>query len=319
MATQGYEYDDPLFLWSILFHTPVQPHIIQFIIQIFNYFSITNHYLIFKFAPLAADDLVKLDLAVHVDGYIAAVAHTVVVGNTENITGVKADLVKAAYDAAELAARLIKPGSTNKQVTAEMKKVADAYGVKCIAGVEMYQMKRYVIDGNKKVALREEPETKVDACTFEQYEAYAIDVEMTTGEGRPVEKDARTTVYKRIVGNKHNLKVKASRVFFNEVNSRYPTLPFTLRCMADEKNARMGISECVTKQLLQPYPVYYEKQNDLVAQFKFTILLMGGGTSKITGLPVSPQFVSDKVLPDDIKEILESEMKKKKSRGGKKK
>jgi curved DNA binding protein len=214
---------------------------------------------------------------------------------------------------------MINPGNTNKQVTLAMKKVADAYGVKCIAGVEMYQMKRYVIDGNKKVGLREEPDLKVDACTFEQYEAYAVDVEMTTGEGRPVEKDARTTVFKRVVGTKQNLKVKASRMLFNEVNSRYPTLPFTLRCMADEKNARMGISECVTKQLLQPYPVYYEKQNDLVAQFKFTILLMGGGTSKITGLPVSPQFVSDKVLPDDIKEILESEMKKKKSRGGKKK
>lgn len=200
-----------------------------------------------------------------------------------------------------------------------MKKVADAYGVKCIAGVEMYQMKRYVIDGNKKVALREEPDTKVDSCNFEQYEAYAIDVEMTTGEGKPVEKEARTTVYKRIVGNKHNLKVKASRVLFNEVNSRYPTLPFTLRCMSDEKSARMGITECVNGGLLQPYPVYYEKQNDLVAQFKFTILLLASGTSKITGAPLSPQFVSDKVLPDEIKEKINTELMKKKSRGGKKK
>ena len=262
--------------------------------------------------------MVKIDLAVHVDGYIAAVAHTVIVGTSENITGPKADLVRAAYDAAEVASKMIKPGNSNKDVTVAMKKVADAYGVKCIAGVEMYQMKRYVIDGNKKVLLRDEPELKVDACTFEQYEAYAVDVEMSTGEGKVGEKDARTTVFKRIVGNKHNLKVKAARMFFNEVNNRFPTLPFTLRCFNDEKVARMGVTEC-RNSLLQSYPVFCEKQNELVAHFKFTILLMKNGTAKITGLPCPPQFVSDKVLPDDIKEILNSELMKKKTRGGKKK
>lgn len=39
----------------------------------------------------------------------------------------------------------------------------------------MHQMKRHVIDGNKMILLREDDkEQKVEKCTFEQYEVYAI-------------------------------------------------------------------------------------------------------------------------------------------------
>lgn len=50
--------------------------------------------------------------------------------------------MNAAYAAAEIAARLIKVGNTNKQVTAAMAKVAEAYGVKPVMGTMMHQMKR---------------------------------------------------------------------------------------------------------------------------------------------------------------------------------
>lgn len=35
--------------------------------------------------------------------------------------------------------------------------------------------------------LREEGESKVEECTFEANEVYAVDVAMTTGEGKPRE------------------------------------------------------------------------------------------------------------------------------------
>ena len=42
----------------------------------------------------------------------------------------------------KVAARLIKPGNTNAMVTAAVKKVAEAYGVKPMGGTLMHQMKR---------------------------------------------------------------------------------------------------------------------------------------------------------------------------------
>jgi len=47
---------------------------------------------------LAAGDLVKIDLGVHIDGFIAQVAHTIVCGQKE-ADGKKADVVLAAHNA----------------------------------------------------------------------------------------------------------------------------------------------------------------------------------------------------------------------------
>lgn len=51
------------------------------------------------------------DLGTHIDGYIAVVAHTIIVGATpdKKITGRKADVFLAAYNASQAALRLLKP------------------------------------------------------------------------------------------------------------------------------------------------------------------------------------------------------------------
>ena len=58
----------------------------------------------------------------------------------------------------------------------------------------------------------------------------------------------------------------------------------------------MGIRECVEHGLLNAYPVLYERTNDMIVHIKFTILLLPGGTIKITGLPMPEGLVTDKVL-----------------------
>ncbi len=58
-------------------------------------------------------DMVKLDLGAHIDGFIAVVAHTLVVGASKDnkVTGKKADCLMAAHLASEAALRLVKPGN----------------------------------------------------------------------------------------------------------------------------------------------------------------------------------------------------------------
>ena len=45
---------------------------------------------------LQSGDVVKIDLGVHIDGFVGLVAHTVIVGEKES-KGKKADVVLAAY------------------------------------------------------------------------------------------------------------------------------------------------------------------------------------------------------------------------------
>lgn len=60
-------------------------------------------------------DLVKIQLGAHVDGFVGLVAHTMIVQSDAKatVTGKKADVVLAAYKAAQTAVRLFRPGNFN--------------------------------------------------------------------------------------------------------------------------------------------------------------------------------------------------------------
>ena len=62
------------------------------------------------------------DLGAHVDGYVALVATTVVVGEAE-VTGKKADAIQAAKVASDAIIRLLQPGKKNSELTPLIEKV----------------------------------------------------------------------------------------------------------------------------------------------------------------------------------------------------
>ena len=201
-----------------------------------------------------------MDLGCHIDGYIAVAAHTCVVKATPDDPEPPKDdelskCAVAAYNAMLVAAAAITAGKKNTDVTKAVDLVAKAYGVTPISSVRMHQMKRYVLDGVKEVALKEplpeDPEEeKVPDCTFEQAEVYAVDVAMSTGDGKARPGTLRTTVFKRNVEQQYQLKTKASRQVLSEVDKRFPTLPFTMRHLNDVRSAKLGMGECVNHGLL---------------------------------------------------------------------
>lgn len=274
--------------------------------------------------PLKAGDIVKIDLGCHIDGYIAVAAHTCVVPESADApptlgleeTG---NVAVAAYNAMLVAAATITAGAKNTDVTKAVERVAKAYGVVPISSVRMHQMKRYVLDGVKEVALKApnpdeiETEEKLAECTFEQNEVYAVDVAMSTGDGHARPGDLRTTVYKRNVEQQYSLKMQASRALLAEVDKNFPTLPFTLRHLKDVRKAKLGLQECVAHGLLTPYPSLHD-HSGTVAHFKCTVLLLPSGSVKVTGLDLPPYFTTSKVADDEtakvLKEIEEDAAKK---------
>merc|ERR1712060_987445 len=165
-------------------------------------------------------------------------------------------------------------------------KVASEFNCKPMQGVLSHQMKKHVIDGSRVIISTDTSEEKVDEFEFEMNEVYCIDIVMSTGEGKGKETELRNTVYKRAVETSYILKTQKARQFFSEVNKRFPALPFTLRAIEDEQVARIGVSEAKRHELLEESPVLTEKRETFVAQFKSTVLLLPGGTKKITGLPL---------------------------------
>ncbi|KAA8591064.1 hypothetical protein FQN60_002007 [Etheostoma spectabile] len=253
-------------------------------------------------------DMVKIDLGVHVDGFISNVAHSFVVGVTKDnpLTGRKADVIVAAHLCAEAALRLVKPGNQNTQVTEAWNKIAKSFKCSPIEGMLSHQLKQHVIDGEKTIIQNPTDQQKKDhdKAEFEVHEVYAVDVLISTGEGKAKDGGQRTTVYKRDPNKVYGLKMKTSRTFFSEMERRFDTMPFTLRAFEDEGKARMGVVECET-----------------VAQFKFTVLLMANGPLRITNSLFEPElYKSEHEVEDaELKALLQSSASRKTQKKKKKK
>jgi len=262
--------------------------------------------------------VVKVELACHIDGFITGAGHTLIVAG-EAVDDRRADVIMAAWNAAEAALRLVQVGNTSSQVTEAFGKIAADFNCKPVQGVLSHQVKKHVIDGSRAINAAPAEGEKVEEFEFEMNEVYCLDVVMSTGEGKPKESDFKSTVFKRAVEKSYNLKTQKARQFISEVNRRFPALPFTLRAIEDRQVAIVGISEAKRHELLEEYPVFREKEGQCVAKFKFTLLLLPGGTKKITGLPLMEKQVAStlSVQDEDMKKLLASSAnptkKKKKS------
>ena len=74
----------------------------------------------------------------------------------------------------------------------------------------------------------------------------------------------------------------------------------------------MGVIECAKHDLMEPYPVYYEKEGEHVAEFKFTVLIMPNNTMKITGIPLDLEsYQSENSITDPVIKV--DNMKKQKN------
>lgn len=285
------------------------------------------------FSPLKSDpdytlqdgDVVKIDLGVHVDGFISNVAHSFVVCASKEapVTGRKADVIKAAHLCAEAALRLVKPGNQNTQVTEAWNKIAQSFKCTAVEGMLSHQLKQHVIDGEKTIIQNPTDQQRKDheKAEFEVHEVYAVDVLVSTGEGKAKDSGRRTTVYKRDPSKQYGLKMKTSRVFFSEVERRFDAMPFTLRAFEDESKARLGVVECAKHELLQPFNVLHEKEGEYVAQFKFTVLLMANGPLRITSGLLEPEHYKSEyeVQDPELQALLQSSVSRKAQKKKKKK
>ncbi|CAO3663571.1 unnamed protein product [Umbelopsis ramanniana] len=247
-------------------------------------------------------DVVKIQLGAQIDGYGSPIAHTVVVGASAEkpITGAVADAMKAAHTALEAAIRLIKPGNKNMDVTKAVTQITDAFGVKCVEGMLTHQQEKDVVDGKKQVILNpsEHHLRDFERVSFAENEVYAVDILVSTGEGKTRQMETRTTVYKK-TGTRYQLKMAASRQVLSEINTKFGNFPFSLRDLEDQRKSRMGIIECAKHQTVLPYDILFERDG-VVVQFLATLLLTKNGNVKVTTPPYDPALVkSDKELKDE--------------------
>lgn len=253
--------------------------------------------------------MVKIDLGVHIDGFVSTFAHTIVATDkpTEAITGKKADVICAAYFAGEAATRLIRGGRKNSEVTEVFAKVAKDFGVNVVEAVLSHRLRRFKIDDEAVILSKETAENHVDVVDFAEPECWSIDVIMSTGEGKPKLGDAKTTVHKRVADEKYSLKQASSREMLNHIVKVYDTLAFSQRAVRDAvgSKALLAYKEMSEHGMLNEYPVLYEKKGEFVAQFKFTVLSTPSKIEKLNSAPLPYVSSQLKVENADVNAIMQ--------------
>lgn len=272
---------------------------------------------------LKTGDVVKVHLGTQIDGFASIVSETVVVGASaqEPVTGKKADLLTAAYKASEAALRTIKPGNKNWDVTKVVAQVAKEYGVVPLEGMLTHNQERNVLTGPKEIIINpnEEQKGQIDTFEFEEGQVFGLDILMSTGEGKVKASEARTTIYK-LTGNNYQLKLKSSHLVLNEIKRKASHFPFSIKNLDDPTKGRTGLKENCNHGVMIAYDVYQEKEGEQIAQVYVTVALTKNGLVKLTSSPFDESVVkSEKVLGDDLNELLSKPLKvnKKKSKAAK--
>ncbi len=219
--------------------------------------------------------LVKLDVGVHVDGYLADNAKTVEVG-TRNWS----DLIRAADEAVATAVEVIRPGVPMTMVGAAVERTIRSFGFKPIENLTGHSLKRYTLHADKSVPSVANLRGQKGHQVIEAWDSYAIEPFSTTGAGRVVGKKM-SNIY-RIVEHKET-GVEEMDALLSAIYRDFRTLPFSERwCYRVDKKAPFYLQKLMRRGIIMGYPILVEAAEGMVAQSENTVVVTEDGCEVTT-------------------------------------
>ena len=213
------------------------------------------------------DDLVCLDVGVHVDGYIADAATTV------DLRG-EPELVEAAEAALDAAIDVVEPGVETGTVGAAIESTIESYDYTPVLNLSGHGVTRWDAHTDPNI-----PNRGVDrGVQLEVGDVVAIEPFATDGRGK-VGEGATTEIYS--VENERPVRDRRARAVLEEVTETYRTLPFAARWI-DSDRAGMSIRRLCSQDILHEYPVLKEEEDRLVSQAEQTVIVTEGGCEVTT-------------------------------------
>ncbi|MEM3593583.1 MAG: type II methionyl aminopeptidase [Candidatus Jordarchaeaceae archaeon] len=204
--------------------------------------------------------LVKVDIGVHIDGFIADTALSISLGKS----GV--ELVKASESALENILKIVKHGVKSNQIGETIEKTIKEFGFKPISNLTGHLLDRYNLHAGKSI-----PNIKtLTGFTLKEGEVYAIEPFATTGIG--IVEDSKYFYIYRMPDQ------KTSTPFLSYIAHEFKTLPFAARWLVSRfPKAQELIKRFAVNGAIQTYPVLVEKGRGIVSQAEHTLIVKKNG------------------------------------------
>jgi len=213
------------------------------------------------------DDLVKLDIGVHIDGYIADSAVTV------DLSGGYDGLVKAAEAALDEAIKIIRDGVSTIEIGEVIGTTIKERGYKPVVNLSGHGLSRY--DSHAPPTI---PNVKYEhGVTLHENNVVAIEPFATDGGGKVVE-SGNAEIFSLI--KQKPVRMREAKKLLDEIKN-YQGLPFAKRWLPRER-LELALRTVETAGILRDYPVLREEEKGMVSQAEHTVIIKKDGCEVIT-------------------------------------
>lgn len=205
-------------------------------------------------------DLVKLDIGVHVDGYIGDTALSVDVGSDKHL-----ELIRASKDALRVAIENMKPEIELREVGKAIEEVIVGYGFHPIKNLSGHEIKNYELHAGSVVPNYDNG----DKTKLKEGQVFAVEPFATTGEG--FVKDGKLSGIYHIVLPRN---VRSGREVLGYAMDKYQTLPFARKWLIgkfSEFKTNFSLRILEREAVIQQYHQLVERTNGLVSQAEHTV------------------------------------------------
>lgn len=219
-------------------------------------------------------DLLKIDLGVQVNGYIADTAVTVCYDPRFEY------LIQAAEAALKDAISMIRAGVKSSDVGKTIENTIKQMGGVPIANLSGHSLEQYTIHAGKSI-----PNVwSIGSFSFLPTEAYACEPFVTTRDGLGFVREGKTRNIFSLVSRK-KIKDPECDKLVDYIWQQFNMLPFALRWLLpqwNEKTARNLLEKLTKHKVVRSYPVLIEANGQRVAQAEHTFIPQENGVTITT-------------------------------------
>src|SRR5919199_1096229 len=211
-------------------------------------------------------DVLKIDLGVHIDGFIADTAVTV------SYNPKYEHLVNIAELTLSEAIKVAKFNTKSSEIGKTIENTIINNGLKPIQNLSGHSLDQYIVHAGKSI-----PNIKTLGSSFSlvNNQSYAIEPFVTTKDGLGIVYEGKIKNIFSLVSRKPT-KDKDSDDFITYLWNRFKTLPFAIRWLVkdyDETVLRKTIDHLLKRKNIRSYPILVEGNNKIVYQAEHTIFI----------------------------------------------
>ncbi len=209
-----------------------------------------------------ASGLLKIDIGIHVNGFIADSAFSIDLTPDNK----HKELIKASEDALENALKLLDKNPTLSEIGETIQKTISSKGFSPVINLSGHALGEYEIHAGITI-----PNSSNNSNKTIEPGAYAIEPFATTGEGRVID-GPPSNIYKII--NPKTPRSPTARAILEYIWEKNQTLPFSLRELQEKFGniSRLAIRELEQNNIIHNYPQLIEVSRKPVSQAEHTFI-----------------------------------------------